>query len=274
MKPTDTIQLAVSDFHSGSNYALFLKRNWHGAKGASHTPNSKQLKIREHFETFCEEVKQARKGKKIKLIHNGDAIDGDHHHSGDVCTLNMLDQADIHIELMAELQKRIGWERGDELYYTRGTQSHVNELENYIGREANAIPDGEFYVHDLLRLETNGVESWFVHHGKNRGDGANEGNSLRNWLRGIHYDALKDKRKTPDIIYTGHVHDPTYSVYTWREKMDFKLMHGIILPSWQMKTVYAHAVAPVSVNKIGGVYHEIKADGTVTIPKFRIIETQ
>lgn len=272
MNSKDVIHVVVSDFHSGSNYALFLDRHWKGTKDANHHPSSKQIQIRKQFKNFCEEVKGIRKGKAVRLVHNGDAIDGDHHHSGDVCTLNVLDQADIHVELMEEMKKRIDWQRGDELYYTRGTQSHVNEMENYIGRETNAVSDGDFFVHDILKLKTNGVESWFVHHGKGRGEGANEGNSVRNWLRGIFFDALRDKSPIPDIIYTGHVHDPTYSTYIWREKMKFKAMHGIILPSWQMKTVYAHMVAPVSKNRIGGVYHEIKADGTISIPVFSVMD--
>lgn len=271
-EPKDTLQVIVSDWHSGSNQALFLPREWHGQK-TSHIPRSGQIKIRKHFEIYAEEVRNARRGKKVKLVHNGDAIDGDHHHSGDVCTLNPLEQADIHVELMQEFQKRIDWQAGDELYYTRGTQTHVNEMENYIGRELNAVPDGEFFVWDLLEMETNGVLSWFVHHGPRRGEGANEGNTVRSWLRNIYFEALKDHRRVPDIVYTGHVHDPTYSNYVYRDRMEFRVMHGVILPSWQLKTTYAWMKAPVSKNKIGGVYHEIKTDGTITVPHFSVMMT-
>lgn len=269
----DVLQVVIADTHSGSNYALFLDRTWHG-KNMSHTPRAKQVQIRRQFETFTAAVKQARKGLRVKLIVNGDAIDGDHHHSGDVCTLNEMEQADIHIELMNELQKRIGWQAGDELYYTKGTQTHVHEYENYIGRELNAVPDGDYFVWDILKLNTNGVVSWFVHHGVARGGGANEGNPLRNWLKAIYMEAVKDGTEIPDIVYTGHVHDPTFATYDWREKMAFKVMHGIILPSWQMKTSHGYKVAAVSKNKIGGVYQVIKADGTICVPKFSVMESQ
>lgn len=269
----DILRVVVSDFHSGSNFALFLNRHWHGRK-TSHLPRSLQLKIRECFEKFANEVRKARKNKFIELVHNGDAIDGDHHHSGDVCTVNELEQADIHIELMNELQKRIDWQRGDKLYYTKGTPTHVKEYEEYIARELNAVPDGDYYAHNLLKLDTNGTHSWFVHHGKSRGEGANEGNGIRNWLKSIYFDAIKDERKIPDIIYTGHVHDPTYSTYIYRERMNFKTMHGIILPSWQAKTEYAHMRAPVNRNKIGGLTQTIYADGTIGTPYFSILETE
>jgi len=272
-KQKDVLQVVVSDMHSGSNYALFLNREWQGRKN-SHVPKAKQIQIRRQFEQFTDEVREARQGKNVVLVHNGDGIDGDHHNSGDVCTLNELEQADIHVELMNELQKRIDWQAGDELYYTKGTQTHVHEYENYIGRELNAVPDGDFYSWDILKITRNGVLSWFVHHGPRRGEGANEGNSMRNWLKNIYFEALKDGTDIPDIVYTGHVHDPTFSTYEYRNKMTFKMIWGTILPSWQMKTDFGYQIASVSKNKIGGVYQEIKSDGTICIPKFSVMESQ
>ena len=271
----DTLHVVMSDMHSGSNYALFIKGTWEGTKGNNHTATSKQVKIRNHFEIFAEELKQARQGKQVKLIHNGDAIDGDHHNSGDVCTTNPLEQARIHVDLMEEFKQRIDWQAGDLLYYTRGTQTHVNEFENWIGEQVNAVPDGDFYVHDLLKLWTNGNLSLFAHHGPSRGDGANEGNSMRNFLRNVQQEAVKDNRIIPDVLWTSHVHYPTYSPYGYRANgMNFKNMHGIITPAWQLKTSFGWQVAALKQEKIGGVYQEIKADGTICIPKFSIMETE
>lgn len=273
-KNKDTLHIVMSDMHSGSNYALFLPGEWHGTKDNNHMPTSKQMKIRAQFEKYTEEIKQARQGKKVIVVHNGDAIDGDHHRSSDVCTTNVLEQARIHVELMEEFKQRIDWQAGDEIYYTRGTQTHVNEFENWIGEQVNAVPNGNFYVYDLLTLETNGTLSFFAHHGPGRGDGDNEGNSMRNWLRGIKQEAIKDERRIADVIWTSHVHYPTYSSYIWREKMKFHTMHGIITPAWQLKTSFGWQVASLKEEKIGGVYQEIKADGTICIPKFSIMETQ
>jgi hypothetical protein len=220
---------------------------------------------------YASEVRAARKGKPVRLVLVGDALDGNHHQSGDVCTLNLMEQADIHIEIMIAFQKAIDWQRGDTLHYVKGTEVHTGEYENYIGKELNAIPDGDFYSWDMLKLETNSVMSWFVHHGATAGAGPNEGNGLRNWLKNIVYDHVKDNEKAPDIIYTGHVHNPTYNTFVQRYGMNYKTIHGVILPSWQEKTRYAWMKAPVSKNKIGGVIHEIKADGTITSPKFCVM---
>jgi hypothetical protein len=87
-------------------------------------------------------------------------------------------------------------------------------------------------------------------------------------------EAVKDGTDIPDIVYSGHVHDPTFAAYEYRNKMEFKMIYGIILPCWQLKTAYGYQVAAVAKNKIGGVYHEIKADGVICIPKFSVMETQ
>jgi hypothetical protein len=141
-------------------------------------------------------------------------------------------------------------------------------MEEYIGRETGAIPNGSFYCHDLLKLETNGVLSWFLHHGMRAGKGANEGNSMRTWLRDIYFVSLKHGTRPPDVVYTAHYHSPSYNNYIYNDRMRFGAMHGAVTPSWQRKTRFAEMVAGASANFIGGVLHEIKADGTITVPRF------
>lgn len=266
----DTLHVLMSDTHSGSNRALFLPDKWEG-QNTSHYPMSAQVRIREHFIRFAGEVKQARKGIKVKLIIDGDAIEGDHHDTNAICTKDPIEMAQIHIDIMTEFQKRIDWQRGDEIHYVKGTEIHTGDMENRIGKEMNAVMKDGNYASDFLELDTNGVISWFAHHGPPAGEGANEGNSVANWLKRIYFNALKDERKIPDIIYTGHVHNPTYSLFAWRKGMTFKTMHGIILPAWQEKTRHGYKVAPVALNKIGGVYQLITASGLVGTPRFCVM---
>lgn len=269
MKPTDTLQVVISDTHACSNRALFLNRFWQSRKtGINHKPTADQERIRVHWDRFADDIAKIRKGRKVRLIHDGDAIEGFHHSGHDICTPDVSEHAEIHLEIMTQFQKRIGWQRGDELYYVKGTEVHTNDWEVYIGEQLNAVS-----VTDFLRLDTNGAINWFVHHGKGAGDGDSEGNAVRNWLKAIRNNAMKDDSETPDIIYTGHVHQPTYSTYVYRSKgFTFKTIHGIILPSWQMKTRHAYKVAPVAKNKIGGVYQLITADGMICPPVFSVME--
>jgi hypothetical protein len=172
-KDDDTIIVPVSDYHSGSNYALFVDRFWTGKSEMNRRPSAKQEKIRCQFELACEQVKQARKNKRLIMVHNGDAIDGDHHNSSDVCTTQIDDQAKIHIELMEETKKRMNWQRGDKLYYTLGTEIHTGNSEYNIADAVNAeiLPE--------LRLTVNKRVLHFVHHGPGAGEGANEGNTIQ-----------------------------------------------------------------------------------------------
>ena len=269
----DTLHVVMSDMHTGSIYALTCAEGWQGQKTAVIHPTSLQQRIRNHFVNFASVVSVRRKGLLVRLVIDGDLIDGVHHASGDVFTSNWQEMADLNIGLISEFQKAIGWQRGDELYITKGTEVHSGDLENYIGQQCNAQMNGDWYAHDLLVLNTNNVISWFVHHGPAAGKGANVGNGMVNHLRNIYYSCLKSGEKVPDILYTGHVHDPIYSTYTHGEQNVYRTMHGIILPSWQAKTRYAHMVAPVSVNKIGGITQLITAAGLIGTPQFCVMET-
>jgi hypothetical protein len=272
LKATDTLHVVMSDMHTGSIYALTQAGAWQGQKTAIIHPTSRQQKIRKQFELYAAAVKDERKGIKVRLIIDGDNVDGIHHSSGDVFTSDPLEMADVNIQLISEFQKRINWQRGDELYIVKGTEIHTRDFENYIGEQLGAVMDGQFYAYELLQLNTNGVISWFTHHGPNAGDGHNEGNNMMNFLKRIYYNAIKNRTVIPDILYTAHVHNPTYSTFCWHDMNVFKTMHGIILPSWQLKTRYAHMVAPVSLNKIGGVSQRITADGVICVPKFYIMD--
>jgi hypothetical protein len=145
-------------------------------------------------------------------------------------------------------------------------------MENLIGKELNAIRNGNSYCYEVLELLTNGVRCLIAHHGPGAGEGHNEGNMMANFLKRVYFNRLKDCTPVPDILYTGHVHVPTYATFTMRNKMVYRTMHGIILPSWQEKTRYAHMRAPMAINRIGGIYQVITAGGLVGVPVFCVME--
>ena len=271
----DTLLVVLSDMHSGSNMALFPNRFWQGKNGVNHTPTSKQEMIWKKFGEVAANIAKERKDKRVILVHNGDAIDGVHHGSLDVATRDVGEQGELHIELMDWFQKKIKWQRGDKLYYVAGTETHTGDTEDWIAKSLNAqqSEDGSYY-RNQLELLVNNRRINFVHHGPPAGKGANEGNSMRNWLRDIYFDSLKDKQPPPDMVISGHVHQPTYSTYVAREGDAFRMVHGIICPSWQMKTRYAHMAAPMARNKIGGTSTVITETGDIRTPKFDMMETQ
>lgn len=241
----------------------------------NHTPTHKQQEMWRHFEKCTEYAKANRKGKRLLVIHDGDAIDGNKYGNQSV-TLNTGEQAEIHTELMDYFLRKTRFDHkaDDRLFYVTGTESHTNDIENKIGKDMSAEKNGELYAFDHLELEINGRLLWFIHHGKGRGKGASEGNALRNWLRDVHLDCEKVGKRTPDLVVSGHVHTPTYANYVYRKGSKFEIVHGVICPSWQAKTRFAWKVAPVDLNEVGSTFIEIRADGEIKPPHFELLDTK
>src|SRR5688572_20570089 len=117
------------------------------------------------------------------------------------------------------------------------------------------------HVNEILSLNINGLLHVFAHHGKARGSGQNEGNSLRNFLRDVRDDREKDGLPRIDVLWSGHTHAGTWNTHIRRiGNGEFHEMHGIICPSWQSKTRYALAKMAMAVNSVGGVYAKIGVD--------------
>lgn len=267
---SDTLVAILSDMHSGGSTALFPNRFWQ-FRHKNHTPTKKQKELFAHFKKCADYAARERKGRRLIVVHDGDAIDGYHHTTEQVVTQNKAEQSEVHIELMDYFLQTARFGKSDELYYVSGTEVHTGDVEHGIAKDLGA-KGGQVYDH--LELNINKKRLWFAHHGKKRGDGANEGNALRNFLRNVYWDHKKRDASPPDYIITGHTHTPTWNTYIVRERDGFREMHGIICPSWQAKTRFGYMVAPVDVNEVGAVFLKIDADGTAHQPKFLLMGTQ
>ena len=262
----DTVIVPISDLHSGGSTALFPKRFWQ-FQHTNHTPTDKQKLMFDHWVFCANEIKRARKGKRLIVIHNGDAIDGNHHNTFQVVTRQKSEQMDIHIDLMDYFLQTVGFDRrSDQLYYVVGTEVHTNDSEHLIGEDLGAVPCGDLFAWDELKLEVNGKRLWAVHHGPNPGNGANKGNTLRNWLKNNFFNQTSEGAPPPHYVFTGHYHDPCWSMFVARYKGEYHAIHGLISPSWQHKTRYAFRAAPMKKNKIGMQYVTITKEGLISDP--------
>lgn len=265
----DTLVVSLLDMHTGSTVALCPNRFMTFSKqGNNHTPNSKQMSVYRHFEKCAADVANARNGKRLLIVNAGDAIEGWHHNMSELIPCNEKEQADLHIELMAQFKRRVDYDgrRGDKLYYTNGTETHVGDWEDYIGKQLGAVENGDLHVFDDLKLEINGKRIWWTHHGPAPGKGHNKGNGLRNWLKVQFYEAVQENEDPPHMIITGHVHNPFWDIYTGRYKGEYFPVRGLISPSWQQKTRYANGKVPFVKNKVGLQYFVIAADGQISDP--------
>jgi hypothetical protein len=270
----------ISDMHTGSSTALFPINGYRGEGEESNIvmPNKRQEDIYPVFDKFSNEVKEQRIGEGLVVVMLGDAIDGFHHGSMQESLFQPKDQCQAHKILMQDFLDKAGFNSfwGDELYYIRGTESHVADNEQEIAKELGAKPsDSGLYVHNFLELNINGMIHAFYHHGGSRGQGENEGNSLRNSLRDLRVDREKDGLQRLDAVWTGHTHGHTWNTHIRRENGgQFHEMHGIICPSFQAKTIYANGKVPKAVNSVGATYAHIRSDGTMSRPVFIVKPTK
>ena len=218
------------------------------------------------------EVKQARRRKKLIIVHDGDAIEGNHHNSPQIATVLEDEQIEIHVELMKAFKSEVGYkDQQDETYYVTGTETHTGDADDLIARRMMAVPNGPVNAWDELRLNINGRRIWFVHHGPSAGRGANQGNALRNWLRDLFLECVQENQSPPDFVITGHTHKPYYTPYVGRLNGQYHLVHGMICPSWQSKTRYAYKAAPLETNKIGMQWFEVTKHGAILPPVERLM---
>jgi len=251
---------------SGGTTALYPNQTMNFKDGIR-PPSDIQIKIFEHWNKCAEEVRKARKGKKLIIVSLGEAIDGVHHNTSQLMTRLITEQITIHVELMRHFKKVVGFSGNDEIHYLAATEVHTGGNEEECGRQVGATQnDLGFYSSDELRLSINGKMLWFSHHGPTAGKGANAGNAQRNFLRDLFYDCIKHGVTVPDFITTAHTHIPFYNTYIQKHNGKYYVVRGLICPSWQQKTRFAHKVAPLSVNEIGLQYFTVSKDGLISDP--------
>ena len=277
MRIRNTTLAVLSDMHVGSSTALFPAGGYWGEHNEDNPvlPNPKQKMIHGVFSRLCGEVANARKDRDLIIVLLGDLVDGFHHGSMQESLFKQDDQIAACIQVIEEFKKGVGFGKNDRLYITRGTEVHVKDVEKEIGKKIKAVKsDSGIHVHEVLELNINGSQHIFFHHGKARGAGANEGNELRNYIRNITIERRKERLTPPDVFWSGHTHGHTWS--TWNERQEdgrFRLVHGIVCPSFQAKTIYVYGKAALAVNSVGGVYVNIGVDGSMGIPQFVVRKT-
>ena len=270
-KQKDTLLIWLSDLHTGGTTALFphynqLKDGHWKFKHISYPPSSEQCRLFDHFDFCADEIAKQRKNKRIIIVHNGDAIDGRHHDSRQIITHDKEEQGAVHVWLMKYFFDKISFNKnkGDLLYYVSGTETHTTDYEYGIAQDLGAeqTPAGKD-VFEFLPLEIAGKLIYAAHEGTSSGEGYTEGDAFRNSLKRLYWQCLSDKVRFPDLVVISHVHRPLYTSYVH----NYHTIHGMITPSWQIKTRFGNQIAPFQQNKIGMSTVDITTDGIIRVNK-------
>jgi hypothetical protein len=232
-----TIIAVISDTHIGSTTALAPPRfAIHGGRDPDEVQlveyNAHQRWLYTCWEVYWQAVREKAgiRGKhrrnRLFIFHLGDVVDGLHHGS-----VQVMNETDDQIEAACILLRPLA-ALADGMWITYGTGAH-----NGGAAEHEVTIGGELGVHHGwdFSLDVDGVVFDILHTGRA---------AQRDWTGSaaglaieVARDYQKDGKMAPRFVLRGHVHriDDT----GWK----LPDCRATTLPSWQLRTVYGHAVA-------------------------------
>jgi hypothetical protein len=247
--------VVVSDTHCGCRLGIAPPGSMPLDGGGTYAPSEFQLKMWAYWREFWDVwVPQATHGEPFDLVHNGDAIDGSHHHSTTQISHNIEDQIRIaEAVLRPEVERCL--ETGGTYYHIRGTEAHVGqsgEFEERLARNLGAKPNehGQFARFDLWK-RVGGALVHLLHHIGTTSSAAHESSAVNAELTAEYVEAARWNREPPDYIVRSHRHRSI--------AVDLNSAKGyaaaIVTPAWQGKTPYVWKIpgARISEPQIGGI---------------------
>lgn len=254
--------VVVSDTHCGCRMGLIHPSGTRVDGGGVYHPSDFQRQMWKFWRAFFDEwVPEVTRGEPYDLVHNGDAIDGVHHHSTTQISHNIEDQVRIAEAVLRPEVERCQ-RRGGTYYHIRGTEAHVGqsgEYEERLARTLGAKPnaDGQFARFDLWKrvgTPTKKVHAPLVHllhHVGTTGSAAHEASAVNAELTAMYVNAARWGKEPADYIVRSHRHRSI--------AVDLDGAHGyaaaIVTPAWQGKTPFTWKVpgARVSEPQFGGI---------------------
>jgi hypothetical protein len=258
------IVLAVtSDHHCGSTVGLCPPEKIGLDDGGFYEPSPVQKWIWSCWESYWKKVVDQRRRLKAELyvVFNGDLFEGDHHQTTQIISSNPEPQSYVADRVFGK-KSPVSAARPTRLFIVRGTETHVGPggaTEEAFAKIVGAEPDRVSTSRPIwswwrLQLELNGVLIDFQHHGRMGQRPWTEGTAVNALAAQIFYEHARKGLRHPDIAVRSHFHR-AFDSYTAHK------VRVLQTPAWQLKTSYAHKVAPESLSDVGGVIVTIQPNG-------------
>lgn len=232
--------IVVSDTHCGCQLGL-CARKIRLDNDNYYEPSKNQKIVYRWWQHFWNNwVPMVTKGEDYIIVHNGDAIDGDHHGAKTPISTNYNIQLRIAEQcLMPQIEKP----NCKAYYHIRGTESHVGksaEYEEMLAERLGAKPtkNGQ-YARWELWYELGHTLVHFSHHIGTTQSSAYESTAVYKEMVEAFNEAGRWQNRPPDVIVRSHRHRQ------FETRIGSASGYGISLvtPGWQLKTPYTYRLA-------------------------------
>lgn len=258
-KPNKPVKVLVvlADLHLGSSKAL-LPPGFTTIEGNEIKLNLMQEWLWDCWRRSHEWIGEVVGDDPFALILNGDLIEGIHHGTKEIISPSVDDHVAAAIEVISPLSSLAA-----KTVVIRGTECHVSNTENVIGKVLGAVvnPDLGTHAFDRATIDMNGVRHVFRHH---------IGSSIRRGLAATQLsvnlaeeqlEAVNNGEAMPQVVGVAHRHQ--YGQY--------KNDNGIIIvsPPWQGLTRFGHKVVSQSRTKPGLYIIDARGKSYGELPEIR-----
>lgn len=267
-KKERAVVLAVTnDQHCGSTVAL-CPPEINLDDGGSYKASKAQLWLWQCWNDFWSRVDVVRKeqGADLYQVFNGDAIDGDHHHTSQILSRNPNAQAAVWTACVAVPLAL----KPDKMFFVRGTEVHVGNSASGEERIADGLRrdkrpiEGDTETGTAswwhLRQEIHGVRIDVAHHGRTGMREHTRASAASLHAHDIVMSHIKSGDPYPHLALRAHYH-------RFNDSHDAAPTRVITNGAWQLKTGYVHKIAADTLADIGGLIVVIQPDGRYAVEK-------
>ncbi len=251
--------IVVSDTHCGCRLGLYNpSEKMRVDDGGFYHASEFQAQMWAYWREFWDEwVPNVTRGEPYDICHNGDVIEGVHHHATTQISQNIKDQLRMAEQAFGPEVARCH-KLGGTYYHVRGTAAHVGESsvwEDTLAETLGAKPNkhGQFARYDIWKRvgSKDGPLVHLLHHIGTTSSAAHESSAVNAELTAEYVEAARWNREPPDFIVRSHRHRSI--------AVDLNSAKGyaaaIVTPAWQGKTPFAWKVpgARISEPQFGGI---------------------
>ena len=255
--------ICIADTHVGSLSGLAPDTGFRLDGGAQFVPNryvKEMWKVWLHF--WKEYVPKATQGAdEVIIVHNGDAIDGNHHQAVDLIP-NVADQEAAAIQLFRPIADRY------KFYMIRGTEAHCEKSNQSTERIATALGCVKDETIDSsswwqLWLDVEGVVLNFAHTISTTSSAAYESSAVLREMIASLVECAQWGSVRPDVIFRSHRHR-YIKVEIPSER---GAIQAVVSPAWQLRTPFVERVDRFRLSHIGGIVMLCDNKNCQIIPK-------